>query len=542
MKVEILTLQRDLLLEELMEVEEKLNNNGIKRNKKGYTLFLRNGVYYVKYTDLQTGKQIPTNKTLQTTDRNEAETLAIKYRDSILRSYYDKKNKIKDIVKFFSEYYKLEKSTYLQELLKNGERKIGKPIIRHYDGFINKYFVEFLKKYKIKRINEITLEKLKAFQTYLVENKLNPKTINTNINGAIKPIFTNLLLKGIIKQTPFTKNADYRFNLPESEKRKRIHTLPIYDSLLVLIDQEIWKLYKTREDIAKGIITNPNHYKKYRLLCLLMATCGLRNAEIFMLKKENIKKIRRTDFIEVVNSRIEEEGVKTVNSYRKVPIPAITLQALNEYIQENNITEYLFYSGSKTIHYNMFGFAKNQFGAHCGYTEKEMEEKNIDFYSFRHLYKTILERSAIKKDIIEYFMGHSVNVNRMDERYNNREDLDDIFFEEYGIKVNEYINELCNKVEEKYSLMVIHKHIEEIILTDNKKKVKTFFTEVINDIDFENETYFNLCDLQEKNSLPNTDNKKELIQGLNVLLEKGAIDKRLYDDYVYYLKINEKNN
>jgi hypothetical protein len=44
---------------------------------------------------------------------------------------------------------------------------------------------------------------LEAFQTYLVEKGLNSKTINNNINGAIKPIFTNLLLKGAIKQTPF---------------------------------------------------------------------------------------------------------------------------------------------------------------------------------------------------------------------------------------------------------------------------------------------------------------------------------------------------
>jgi hypothetical protein len=67
---------------------------------------------------------------VQTADRSEAEKLAKKYRESILKSYFDKKNGIKDLQKFFSEYYQLEKSAYLQEILKTGQRKISKPIIK----------------------------------------------------------------------------------------------------------------------------------------------------------------------------------------------------------------------------------------------------------------------------------------------------------------------------------------------------------------------------------------------------------------------------
>lgn len=532
---EILELQRDLLLERLMEVENQLNNEG-KRKKQGFTLFLRNGVFYVRYSDLATGKQIPTNRSLETADRNEAELLAKKYRESFLRAYYDKKNKIKNITTFFSDYYDMEKSAYLQETLKTGQRKVSKPIIKHYKGFILNYFLPFLQEHKITRMNEITINRLRDFQGYLVEKGLNPKTINTNINGAIKPIFTNLLLKGAIKETPFTKNLDFRFNLTESESKKRVHILPIFETLAVLMDTEIWKLYKTKEDIKTQKIANQKHYKKYRLLCLLMATCGLRNAEIFMLRKENIIKIRRTYFLNIVNSHIEAQGLKTRNAKRKIPIPEITLQALNEYIKENEITDYLFYTDSKTIHYNMFGFAKNQLGAHCGYTEKELKEKNIDFYSLRHFYKTLLTRSHIKDDIIEYFLGHSVNIRNMSENYNNREDLDDIFFEENGLQVIEYIDKQFHKVKEKYELLPVHTHIEQVSLSDNKDNTKTYYTDVLNKIDFENETYLYMCDLQEKERLSNTNNSEELLSGLNDLLEKQAIDKRRYDDCVDYIK------
>jgi hypothetical protein len=239
---------------------------------------------------------------------------------------------------------------------------------------------------------------------------------------------------------------------------------------------------------------------------------------------------------------IEEEGLKTENSARKVPIPEMTLEALNEYIEENKITDYLFYSGSKTIHYNMFGFASKQFGAHCGYTEKELKEKIFRFYSLRHFYITMLERSSIKSDIIKYFSGHSVNIHNMNENYNNKEDLDDIFYEESGLQVIKYVNDLCQKVKDRYELMPIHTHIEQVALTDNKNKVNTYFADVLNDIDFENETHLYLCDLQDKNLLDNADDKNELINGLKKLLASETIDKRRYDDCIDYLTYTFKSN
>ena len=533
----IIELQRDLLLDELMELENQLNEKGIKRNKKGYTIFLVNGVYNVKYTDLTTGKQIPTKKSLGTSNREEADKLAVKFRESNIKSYYDKKNGIKDLSKFFSEYYQLEKSTYLQEILKTRQRKIGEKQIRLYNGFVNNYFLPFLNEKKIKRLNEITIEKLKEFQRFLVEKELNPNTINDRINGVIKPIFSNLFQKGVIKTTPFTNNLDFRFNLPERQSHNRRHTLPIYETMAVLMDKEIWKLYKTKENIKHNKIANEKHYKKYRLLCLLMATCGLRNAEIFYLRKDNIKTIRRTPFLEIVNSHNpnEEQGLKTENSKRKVPIPAITLQALNEYIAENDIKDYLFYSGSKGVHYNMFSYACNQFGLHCGYTEKELKEKNFVMYGFRHLYRTMLDTSNIRESIIKYFMGHAVNIRDMSENYNNKEDLDELFFEDNGLKVIEYINDLFANVASKYELLPIHTHIEQVSLTDNKGNTKAYYTNVLNDIDFENETRLFMEDLQEKELLPNTNNKQELLSGLVTLLENGNIDKRRYDDCIFYV-------
>ena len=76
MNTAIIELQRVLLLEQLLEIENQMYNQGMKKNVKGYTLFLRNGIFYVKYTCLtpeesslcsvKIGQQIPTNTNLQT--------------------------------------------------------------------------------------------------------------------------------------------------------------------------------------------------------------------------------------------------------------------------------------------------------------------------------------------------------------------------------------------------------------------------------------------------------------------------------------------
>ena len=538
MNTAILELQRDLLFNQLMETENQLNEKGIKKGKQGFTLIAdKKGIWYVRPIDPVSKKQLG-KKCLYTTDRDEAIILAKKFLDTYIKMYYDRKHGINDIFKFFGEYYNLEKSAYLADLLKTGERKISKPIIQHYEGFINNYFLPFLTEKKIKRFNEINTQCLKDFQLYLLkmEKPLKPHTINSNIKGAIMVIYKSLLNKGVIKEIPFIAN------LPENNTKRRRGILTQYETFSVLFNKEMWRLYKTEDDIKNGVVANENLYKKYRLLCLLMATTGLRNSEIFMLKKENIVKIRRTSFLKVENSRIGEEGLKTESSKRKVPIPAITLQALNEYIAENKIIDYLFYSGRDTIYYNMFGFAKNLFGALCGYNEQELKDKNFDFYSFRHFYKTMLTHSNIKDAVVEYFMGHAINVSKMDENYTHIEDLDDEFFEENGLKVVEHIDNQLQNIINKLNLFPIHTHIEQVVLTDNNNRQKTYFAEVLNEMDFENETFLYLTDLSEKGILSPTNDKSQLLSELKILLENGKIDKRRYDDCVDYIQNDENQN
>jgi len=537
MNIEIIKLQRELLLEQLMEVENQLNDNGIKIGKKSFTIFpvkRKNGesVLYVRYTDLETGKQIPTKKCLDTNDRAEAEKKAIMCREANLKTYYDRKKGIKDVIQFFDDYYDLEKSVYLQERIQRKEINVSDFEIKKYRNFIRTYFVPFLNEKSITRIENIKLSILREFQSFCLNKKLSPQTINDRLSCAIKPIFNNLVLKEVISKTPFPENV--RFNLPEKDTKKERHIPPVYETLAILMETEMWKMYKERDDISKDNFCNEKHYKKFRLYCMLMATTGLRNAEIFMLRKENITTIRTTKFLDINNSHIGKTGVKTKNSIRKVPIPSITLRALEEYIDDNNITDYLFYKGGKTIQQKYFMFAKNQFGAHLGYTEKELEEMNFDFYSFRHFYNTMLRNSKINPHYIKYFMGHSRNTAKMDENYLHIGDLDDILFEEKGIEVIDYIDGLCKDVMEKQNIFPFDYHIEEISLSNDKKQIINYYTNVLDKYDFENEIHYFIEDLYDKGSFLATNDDDILIE-LKNLLDKEIIDKRRYNECVYYI-------
>jgi hypothetical protein len=58
-------------------------------------------------------------------------------------------------------------------------------------------------------------------------------------------------------------------------------------------------------------------------------------------------------------------------------------------------------------------------GAVMGFTEAELEERFITFYSGRHYWKTLMNSEDLG-EIEEYFMGHKVS-NEVRKRYNHKD-------------------------------------------------------------------------------------------------------------------------
>jgi integrase len=427
---EILNLEREILLNKLKELDTKMGFS--LRKKKGYVLMFINNKFFVRYVDDKTGKYIPLKRSLETDDREEAEKRAVKYREAFIADYYNKKSGVKDIYELFSNYYKLDKSPYLQEQLKREDRTLSPTIIKKYDGYMNNHFIPFLKENKFTKMIEINnLEIIKSFQDYLLAKNISAHTINTNItNGVIKPVYESVL------KDKSCFNTSRKYSL-KAKKQKQTGVPPQEKTIFILNNLDLWKMYR------KDKIKNEKTYKKYRLFCLISVTTGLREGEVFYLQKSNLIKVEGVPYLEVTEKDKNGKGLKTDNSKRKVPLPLITVDALLDYINENKIEDFLFCKNeSMKIDVNAFQYSSQQLFAHSGFNLQEMKDKKYHFHSLRLMYNTLINRSELKEDIIEHFMGHQVDMNSMKERYNNRNDLDDKFYAEQGRIVINYFKKL----------------------------------------------------------------------------------------------------
>jgi excisionase family DNA binding protein len=128
-------------------------------------------VYYVRYLD--NGKLVPTNWSTHTNDKAAAENFAIENRERLLKKYYskakDKRKPYKEMYSIFRVYYS-ENSPYLQIDAKRGRSIADKSRVT-YHNFIMKQFIPFLRKEKIKSIEEIDTPLLSRLQNYLLINK-----------------------------------------------------------------------------------------------------------------------------------------------------------------------------------------------------------------------------------------------------------------------------------------------------------------------------------------------------------------------------------
>jgi integrase len=124
------------------------------------------------------------------------------------------------------------------------------------------------------------------------------------------------------------------------------------------------------------------------------------------MRFNDLEKIQDVFFLNV-------RGTKSKNAIRKVPIHPVLYNALETYTKENGIardTEIF-----KGAYNDTFRQASFDMGSLQGYTEKELLEKRICFYSGRHTFKSCLSIANAEKvadidiNFQEMFMGHNFN-------------------------------------------------------------------------------------------------------------------------------------
>jgi integrase len=298
-----------------------------------------------------------------------------------------------------------------------------------------------------------------------------------------------LYLKEKIRYNPFKEGVNTNLVAKKDEvKRRRI--FPVNRLFDVLFDYRIWTLANSQEELENP--TERQIKMRHYILCLIAATTGLRAGEIFMLKKSSIEKIGGIYFLNIYNSRtdLKNPGLKTENAYRRVPLHKFVHKAINDYIAFAKITgDYLFFSGNrKSLYGRLFVEAYTECGIHAGYTEAEIKSANVDFHSFRHFYRSILSQGGLPKELTNYFMGWSKNMNDMGERYNNIEEIgNDIGDVELlitnGKKVidvlDSHINNAYTRHNNENEKQVVYIEPKEVEITNQRKTKVKYFSWVI---------------------------------------------------------------
>lgn len=478
------------LIRQLREIEKLM----LKKRENDYTIRKqkrKNGFVYCVYYYVN-GKPLPTKYSLKTNDYDTANKRAVSWRDTFLNSYKKGTNKSCAFHNLLSGYY-ADGSMLLQESL-NTKRQLSSDLIKRYHSFITNSFIPFLKDEGIMTIENLKPEKILKFGCWLRETKgLSAKTINDRINGAIKQAFDFLYLKEKIQYNPFRdiEKGDVSIKAKKGEvKRRRI--FPVNRLFDVLFDYNMWTLVRSKEGLKKPV-DKQIKMKKW-LLCLIASTTGLRAGEIFMLKQSSIEKIGGIYFLNIENSRADlgNVGVKTENAYRRVPLHKFVYKAINEYIKKKGIkSDYIFFTGNrKSLDGALFVEAYKQCGIHCGYSENEIKNNNVDFHSFRHFWRTIMSQKGLAKELTTYFMGHAKNMNDMGERYNNIEeignDISDIeLLVDNGKKVIEVLDYHFDKAYlrhiEENEKQKVYIEPREVELTNRRRKKMKYWTYVISD-------------------------------------------------------------
>jgi hypothetical protein len=298
----------------------------------------------------------------------------------------------------------------------------------------------------------VSLEIIEEFQLYCQDEKqngkysLSAKTINGKISCAIAPIF-NQILKG---DSLFIQNKKIAIS-EDNKDRKTIGIIPIRTTFSILLNDNFWIDWtdKNKKTEVPYLAHKIRNLERYRIYCLLGNLCGLRNAEIFMLRRENIVLIGKTHFLNIENARTDFSGTKTEAGKRLVPLHPFLYTKLIKYISDNDRNDFIFYNGGAGIFYNDFNRARTIFALLCGYDDETIKSHNIVFYSFRHFWKSMASNALNDINLVEYFMGHT-NKSDMNKNYLHLGGIGEKYIEENGRKIikviDNYFSDLFQKV------------------------------------------------------------------------------------------------
>ena len=266
-------------------------------------------------------------------------------------------------------------------------------------------FLEFCNIKNIIYVQNLKNKDLISYRTYL--KKLNPKSKIGTLNNALKNMttFINYCSDQANYIPKITKNITFTLTTRDKLAKKR-NPYSDEDYKKILDNIDIIKLTPKRKKPTK-------YHKEYELIIKIAAYTGARSNEICQLTKNDIK--ISEDNIYYFNFRIDlddEKTIKTISSFRKVPIHFDLLDELLLYIDRTK-RKNLF-----TIKSTQFSIDYGDFKTSLGFSDKYV------FHSFRNTLQNKLKQAKVEFEMINEIAGHgSEDENKITNDYTSKYDL-----------------------------------------------------------------------------------------------------------------------
>ena len=244
------------------------------------------------------------------------------------------------------------------------------------------YIVPFFESIPLEMIDE---DLIFSFRISLIDRKLSGIYINS-ILSTLKIMLDSAVDKGILKKNPIPST----FGSMRQERRRDAFTI---EEIVYIFNQKWTNL-------------------ELKYFCMLSAVTGMRFSEIRGLQEEQLF----DKYIEIDRQYYTDKIAATKTGEKRfttVPEKFITL------LKEIPNHTFFMFPSLKTMDKPIYERTVRQ-ALYASYSEEMRESKNkrcLTFHSFRHFFNTYLLSNGIKKEKVDFIMGHSSGTGNMTELY-----------------------------------------------------------------------------------------------------------------------------